>query len=227
MFDNKTRTFNTFASTACILVLAAACNVNVQKDEEGRDKKVTVNTPVSDIKVEKKDGKDKNVSITTPFGSLKVNTDKVQLKDIGITLYPGAKEAENSDNTDNAKANVSINSPFLSLRVLAMKYQTPDSTDKVWEFYKKDLKQFGRVLECRPGSPDLNIKNLKSTDELTCEDNLDDNGSTKVKTSYSDQNQLRAGTREHYHLVTVRAKDGGTEFGLAKIGLHEGDKDAN
>lgn len=72
----------------------------------------------------------KEVSINTPFGSVEVNKD-INEASLGLPIYPGAtrlKEhgsaAVNLDIADEAK-----------VRVLAGKFETPDSLDKVVDFY--------------------------------------------------------------------------------------------
>jgi len=213
-----------FAASAA-LVLMVGCSVNVKKDEEGRDKNVEVKSPIGDIKVNKEGGKDKNVSIRSPFGNLNVDTEKVSASDIGLSVYPGATEAPDEEH-NQSKANVNIDSPWFTLKVQALKYKSNDSQDKIWEYYKKELKKYGRVLECKPGSPDMNYTK-KNDDDLTCHDD-EKNGSKKVNLDMDrDSIELRVGTKQSFRVVGMKQDGKGSSFALVRIRMKEDSKDAN
>ena len=40
------------------------------------------------------DGKDKNVQVDTPFGGIHVNTDQTTAADLGLPVYPGAQNVD-------------------------------------------------------------------------------------------------------------------------------------
>jgi len=214
-----------YSTVLLALLLTAGCSVNVQKDENGKEKKVTVESPLGDIKVDKTDGKDKHVSITSPFGNLKVDTDNVKASDIGLSVYPGSTLVPDEDH-DQSKANVNINSPFFSLRVVALKYRTDDAEDKVWEYYKKEMKKYGRVLECKPGSSDMEL-NKKKDDDLTCHDDHNNNPKGPHVNLDSDSTNLRAGTQDHFRVVGFKHDGKGTQFSLVLVSVHGDEKEAN
>src|SRR5277367_4056187 len=96
------------------MLAASGCRVHVDKDANG---------------------KEKNVQVDTPFGGVHVNTDQTSASDLGLPVYPGA-ELDNGD--DNHKsADVHLGFGEWQLRVKAVSYRTPDDRDKVAAFYKK------------------------------------------------------------------------------------------
>ncbi len=174
------------------IVGITGCNVHVNKESSG--------------------GGDKNVSISTPFGGLRVRTDDVAAKDTGLKPYPGARLKPDQEH-DQGKANVNIDTPWFSLKVVALTYQTDDARDKVWDFYKKDMSQYGRVLECKPGSPDMKLEK-KDKQDLTC-DKANIHGED-VHMSSSDM-ELRVGTGERMRIVGFKPTNTGTEFSLVYV----------
>jgi len=216
---------NVMSVALAALVLMAGCSVDVKKDEQGREKKVDIKSPLGDIKVNKEGGKEKNVSITSPFGNLKVDTEKVSASDIGVSVYPGATEAPDEDN-NQSKANVNIDSPWFSLKVQALKFKSGDSQDKIWEYYKKELKKYGRVLECKPGSPDMNYTK-KNDDDLTCHDDHNNNPKGPHMNLDKSDNELRVGTQNSFRVVGVKQDGKGSSFALVRVRMKEDSKEAN
>jgi len=116
------------SSLQAFLVIALAgtlfCGCKVQKQGEGANKKVDIETPV---------------------GSLHVNT-QVDPKDTGLAVYPGATRA--ADEEQKHAANLSIDSSLFGVKVVAIKYHSDDPPDKLLDFYRKQLKAYGEVTEC-------------------------------------------------------------------------------
>jgi hypothetical protein len=189
---------------AIATVLLAGCNMNVKKDE-------------------KADG-GKKVEISSDLGNLKVNTQEVDPKATGLTVYPGSRLKERDNRHDESQANVNIDTPWFALKVVAVTYESDDSPDKVWEYYKKDMAQYGRPLECRPGSPDLKLEK-KNKDELTCYDDKDSRGARRRNRAVSisiDSMELKVGTNERQRIVAVKPKGSGTEYSLVYVVTREG-----
>jgi len=182
----------------------AGCRVHVDKDSNG---------------------KEKNVQVDTPFGGVHVNTDQTSASDLGLPVYPGAEIVK--DDEHHKSADVHLGFGQWQLRVKAVSYATPDSKEKVSAFYKKALARFGDVLTCENhaavGTPTV------THEGLTCED--DKNG--KVKMDEGDFNQslqLKAGSKRHQHIVGFENYKGDkTHFALVAIDLpaNLGDDDGN
>ena len=160
----------------------------------------------------------KNVKIETPLGGLNVRTDNVEAKDTGMSVFPGAKvkEKETGDG-DEKKANVNIDTPWFGLKVVALTYESPAAQEKIWEYYKKELSKYGRVLECKPGSPDMDLT-AKDDEELTCRE------SKKGHVKYSSDRghmELKVGTANKQRIVALKASGSGTEFSLVYVSARE------
>ncbi len=93
------------------------------------------------------DGKEKNVQVDTPFGGVHVNTDQTTAADLGLPVYPGAEIVKDKDHDKSADVNMGFGE--WTLRVRAVNYATLDSQDKVTAFYKKALGRYGDVITCQ------------------------------------------------------------------------------
>ncbi|HUS19324.1 MAG TPA: hypothetical protein VMZ25_06715 [Terriglobales bacterium] len=161
----------------------------------------------------------KNVEIETPMGGLNVRTDNVDAKDTGLTVYPGAKLREKDENGhDEKKANVNIDTPWFGLKVVALSYESSDPQEKIWEYYKKELSKYGKVLECKPGSPDLNIEG--KDEELTCNDSKK-KGRVRAYGSDGKNIELKVGTANKQRIVAMKPSGSGTEFSLVYVVTRE------
>jgi hypothetical protein len=131
-----------------LLLLLAACSINVKKEKNGQDKKV---------------------DISTLLGGIHVSKD-VNPEEVGIPIYPGAKLKE-KDSGDDKSANVNISGFGFGLKVVALEFESSDAPDKVVAFYKDQLKRYGNVLLCHTSSLHVNtgIKKHDDSHELTCE----------------------------------------------------------
>lgn len=171
------RTFAwSLAIAALMLVLLAGLfGCTVRKEGEGRDKKVDIQTPV---------------------GSLHVNTD-VDPRDTGMDVYPGASRV--ADSHDEHAANVKIDSGPFGVKVVAIKYRSDDPPDKLLDFYRKQLKTYGQVTECRGGVS-------FHRDSVQCDSSI-----------HPGQISLVTGTEERHHAVEVRPDGKGSQFALVYI----------
>jgi len=193
-----------FAAAALGIGLAAAlglsgCRVHVDKDANG---------------------KEKNVQVDTPFGGVHVNTDQTSATDLGLPVYPGAQPVTGDD--EHKSADVHLGFGEWQMRVRAVSYATPDSRDKVTTFYKKALSRFGDVITCQGNSP---VGTPTVTREgLNCEEDHGKHGTVKLNNGDFDQNfQLRAGSKRHQHIVGFEdAKDDKTRFALVALDLPAG-----
>ncbi|HEY1462821.1 MAG TPA: hypothetical protein VGF44_05330 [Terriglobales bacterium] len=136
------------------LLLISACNVDVQKSA---------------------DGKDKNVQIDTPVGKLHISKD-AEVKDTGLSVYPHARVVEKEDNGSDSSANINFLTGFFGLKVVAVEYESDDSLDKVKSYYQGQLKKFGNVLECHSDGANASAQSGddSKSEALTCEQNSGD-----------------------------------------------------
>jgi hypothetical protein len=174
----------------------AGCRVHVDKDANGQDK---------------------NVQVDTPFGGVHVNTDQTTAADLGLPVYPGAVSVKGDDNHKSADVNMGFGE--WQLRVKAVSYVTPDSEDKVTAFYKKALGRYGDVITCQGDTPVG--KPVRTAEGLTCDD---EKKGAQVKIDHEDFGQhsleLKAGSKRHEHIVGFeKPQDGKTKFALVALDL--------
>jgi hypothetical protein len=183
------------AATALGLILAAGCRIQVDKD---------------------KDGKEKNVKIDTPLGGLHVRADDTSAADVGLPAYPGAHIAPDKDGDKSADVHLGFGE--WQLRVKVVTYDTSDSQDKVVAFYQKALGRYGDVVSCQGDQP---VGTPAVTREgLSCSD---DKGNSHVHVSDRSTFSLRAGSRHHQHIVGIeKSSESGTRFSLVELQLPEG-----
>lgn len=163
-----------------------------------------------------------DVKIGTPLGGMQVKTDKaVVASNIGLPIYPGAvpekkmKKSGEDDNDNAADVNMSFGN--FHLRVNAMSYVSADAPDKVQAFYEKAMAQFGDVLHCKGTSA---VGKLTRTSQgLTCNDG-DGGKNVNIKTDANSSNlELKAGSKQHQHIVGIDPQGGGTKFGMVELEL--------
>ncbi len=193
---HPSRILRSQSQMAVLVVLffaTAACSVNVKKNGEGDDKKLDIETPVGGIHV----GKDVNVH------------------DTGMPVYPGARPKEKKgDNNEEDRANVDISTGLFGVKILAIEFHSDDPPAKVVSYYQDQLKKFGRVIECHSDKKDddeggahvnANI-NSHASKEVKCEGK---NAGSTI--------ELKVGTEDNQHLVSITPKDQGSDFGLVYI----------
>jgi hypothetical protein len=182
--------------TLALLVFVTGCRINVDKDANGQDKKV---------------------QIDTPFGGIHVNTDKTTALDVGLPVYPGAQPAQGDDNNKSVDVHMGFGS--FQMRVRAVSYASPDSEDKVLAFYQKALGSYGNVITCKNheaiGSPAV------TSEGLSCADDKDHNGGDHHNHIGNSENlELKAGSPRHQHIVSFdEPKNGQTRFAIVWLDL--------
>jgi len=186
----------------CLALVAAAatflagCRVQVDKDANGQEK---------------------NVQVDTPFGGVHVNTDQITATDLGLPVYPGAKQVNDKENHKSADVHMGFGE--WQMRVRAVSYSTPDSQDKVAAFYKKELGRYGDVITC-DGKGTVGTPTVTS-EGLTCGDK-----GPKVQIDgrdFGDKNggiSLKAGSKRHQHIFGFEDPENGqTRFALVALDL--------
>jgi hypothetical protein len=84
------------------------------------------------VQVEEREGRNKEVSINTPVGSIEVHHE-VDEDSLSLPIYPGATRVKDKDTA-------SVNLDFAGeagVRVLAAKFETLDSFERVKAFYQE------------------------------------------------------------------------------------------
>lgn len=171
-------------------------------------------TMVSGCRIDShKQGDNDNVKIATPFGGMQVKTNQ-QVDGIGLPVYPGAEIVKKKDK-DSGSADVNLSFGNFKLRVKAASYRSQDSPDKVGAFYREALKRYGDVIECSHDKP---VGTPTRTKEgLGCNDDHDSH--VKVSEDVSGKVELKAGSKQHQHIVAVEPEGSGTKFGLVALDL--------
>jgi len=175
----------------------AGCRVRVDKDANGQEK---------------------TVQVDTPFGGVHVNTDQITASDLGLPVYPGAEEAT-EDNGKHKSADVHLGFGEWQMRVRAATYDTTDSREQVAAFYKKAMARYGDVLTCQDKSP---VGSPTVTAEgLSCSDNGKNNHVQFDGKDYGSTSgfELRAGSKRHQHIIGFENKNGKTRFSLVALDL--------
>jgi len=153
-------------------------------------------------------GDSSKVDIDTPIGGIHVN-EQVDVRDTGLAVYPGARPKPKTDN-DEKSANVNISSSFFAVKVVAIEYQSDDPPSKVIAFYQDQLKKYGNVIECRTTKHggDLTVKagDKNSHNPVTCQGG---NSGNVV--------ELKVGTEDNQHMVTVEPTGKGSDFALVFV----------
>lgn len=206
---NRTGRAAAMVASLVMLVALAGCRVQVDKDANGEDK---------------------HVRVDTPFGGVHVNTNQTTAADLGLPAYPNAQTV--TDDDKHKSADVHLGFGEWELRVRAVSYGTPDKQDQVVAFYKKALGRYGEVITCQGktavGSPTV------TSEGLSCEDDHN----AKVQVDQGDYGmskgdlELKAGSKRHQHIVGFESpKDGQTRFALVALdlpaGMEKGGDDGN
>lgn len=162
-----------------------------------------------------KDGDNDNVKIATPFGGMQVKTNDAVVKEgMGLPVYPGAERVKKHD-YDSGSADVNLSFGSFQLRVKAASYRSTDSPDKLAAFYRQALARYGDVIQCSNNKP---VGTPTRTSEgLTCDNEKDKN--VKVNEDLSGKVELKAGSKQHQHIVSIDPEGSGTKFGLVALDL--------
>ncbi len=157
------------------------------------------------------DGDEKKVKIDTPLGNIHVNTNDAA-KSTGIAVYPGAVTVPDHDGDKDADVRLGFG-PW-QIRVQVEHYKSDDDRDKVMAFYRKSLTRYGDVIECRGeqavGQP------AKTSEGLTCSEG--DNDNHVVMKTGDHGLTLRVGSKRHQHIVAFD-KDSSDTAGPTKFVL--------
>jgi hypothetical protein len=156
-------------------------------------------------------GQDKHLDIRSSAGDLHVGND-ADVRDTGLPVYPAARLKQNDDGKNSA--NIGIATAAFGMKLVVVNYDSDDSPDKLIAYYRDKLKKYGKVLEChsREHGGDIHVNSGKD----------DSNGSKEVKCegdNTGDVVELKVGTEDHQHMVSVEpsARGNGSTFALIYV----------
>jgi hypothetical protein len=172
------------------ILLTSGCSVNVNKDADGHDK---------------------NVKIDTPLGRIHVTKNDNAAQSAGISVYPGA--TLQPDKQGDKGADVQLGFGPWQLRVKVANYQTSDDQDKVISFYRKALGSEGEVIECQGDKP-VGLPTRTKTG-LTCSDDVNNQ---QVHTGHHDL-ILKSGSKRRQRIVAFEHESSQTPTEATKFTL--------
>jgi hypothetical protein len=170
---------------------------------------VSIGCSISSHDSEEKKGS--KVDIDSPVASLHVQTNEQAKHDTGISVYPGARPAPPDEHDNTSSANVSLGFAGFGLKVVAAKYLTDDSPEKVLDFYRKEMTKFGKVVECK-GDFDIHSGKENKTD-------------CSPDPQHPDKTELGVNDKSGSHVVSVKPKSKGTEFGLIFLQMRDKERE--
>ena len=169
-------------AVACAAAMfLASCSVSV---DEGQDK----------------GNKKADVDVTTPVGNISVRAGHDAPADTGLPVYPGARVAHENDHRQSATVNVG--GSFFGVKVAAVNYESDADPDAIAAFYRRELKSYGAITECRgnvdfPGGKDAHA---------VCRED-----------SKSRELQFAVGTHEDQRIVAIKPRGSASEFALVHV----------
>src|SRR5215469_7057391 len=99
---------------AVALTILPACSINVKKADNVEDKKVDIETPMGGIHV----------------------SNGADARDTGLSVYPGAKEKQESNNGEEKSANVIQSAKMFGPQVVTIEFLSDDRPVKIVAYYK-------------------------------------------------------------------------------------------
>ena len=134
-------------------------------------------------------------------------SEEVAPEKTGMRVYPGAALVVKKEGKDNS-ADIQLDFGDYGLKVVVAKLRSNDSPDKVAEFYRDELTQFGNVLDCsNPNVAETKRSKDKKSKVLTCE------GDKPRKNGIL----YKAGRKDDQHVVEIKSDGDGSEFSLVHV----------
>ena len=153
--------------------------------------------------------KDKSLDVRSSVGDLHVGSDATARK-AGLPLYPGARLRHDQENSD--AVNLGVLTEAFGMKLVVAKYDSDDAPSKIIDYYREQLKRYGKVLECHThehgGDTHTEISDETHSKELKCEG--DNSGPVT---------ELKVGTEDNQHVVAVEPNHGqsGSTFALVYV----------
>ena len=138
----------------------------------------------------------------------------VTANDVGLSPYPGAKLVRKDDS--NSAVDMGFTFGDTHFRLVAAEYQSGDSAERIFDFYRKNLSRYGDVLECDHGKAVGPVKTARSG--LTCSEGQKDGVQAEGSVDSSSDHELRAGSPEKYRIVGIGKLEGAAiRFGMVLV----------
>jgi hypothetical protein len=159
------------------------------------------------------DQQNKNLDIRSSIGDLHVGSD-ADARKAGLPLYPGARLKSEDENKNKDQANLSVLTEAFGIKLVVAQYVSDDAPAKVVDFYRDKLKKYGKVLECHSPkhSGDVELQDQgndsKDSKELKCDENS------------GPVTELKVGTEDNQHLVTIEPREAGKGSTFALVYVH-------
>jgi len=170
-------------------------------------------------------GQNKNLDVRSPVGDLHLGSD-ADARKAGLPLYPGARLKSGDDNNKN-QANLSLLTDAFGMKLVVASYESDDAPGKIIDFYRDKLKKYGKVLECHSHKHGGDVE-MRDDDADSDDDKTDDKNANKKQESKvlkCDENsgpvvELKAGTEDNLHVVSVEPHDAGKGSTFALVYVH-------
>lgn len=162
---------------------------------------------------QEKDRQDKHLDIRSSSGDLHIGND-ADARKMGLPLYPGAR-LKHDDNNNNA-VNLGLLTEAFGIKLVVASYESDDAPAQVVEYYRDKLRKYGKVLECHTHehggdvhADDKDKDNDQHSKPVKCEG--DNSGPVT---------ELKAGTEDNQHVVSIEPRDGGKRATFALLYVH-------
>jgi hypothetical protein len=158
---------------------------------------------------------DQKLDVRSSVGDLHVGND-ADARKAGLPLYPGARLRHDKDNSN--ALNLGVLTEAFGVKLVVASYDSDDAPGKVIDYYRERLKKYGKVLECHTREHGGDTHAEVNDDEhsggdhdkqLKCEG--DNTGPIT---------ELKVGTEDNQHVVSVEPKDGGSGSTFALVYVH-------
>jgi hypothetical protein len=171
----------------------------------------------------------KSLDVRSSVGDLHVGSDGDARK-AGLPLYPGARLKSGDDNSKK-QANLSLLTDAFGIQLVVASYESEDAPGKILDFYRDKLKKYGKVLECHSHkhSGDVEMQD-DDTDSDAAKDDAkngakNDDKKQESKVLKCEENsgpviELKAGTEDNLHVVSVEPHDAGKGSTFALVYVH-------
>ena len=157
------------------------------------------------------DSQDKNFDVRSSVGDLHLGAD-ADARKAGLPLYPGARLKR--DDKNSGAVNLGLLTEAFGFKLVVASYDSDDAPSKVLDFYRDKLKRYGKVLECHSQKQGVDVHN---------DDDKDSKGSKELKCDGDNKGpvtELKVGTEDNQHAVSVEAREGGSGSTFAVVYVH-------